>query len=156
MCGFREALAIAEADFWDLQHSTIAKCTNCGHIQLDPMLTTEATETGCNAYLLEEILHTPVKEQERNLVRNWRRGILFASQIKRKGFHPESILEFGPGSGYFGSGIQHIFPDCRITVVDIVDDVLRYNEDANPPPRHCGPPRSHRRPAGENGTAADS
>ena len=79
--------------------------------------------------MLEEIINTPEIEQERNLVRNYRRGILFGSQVKRKGFHPETILELGPGSGYFCVGIQGIFPDCRITVVDIVDDVLRNNKD---------------------------
>ena len=129
MCGSTGALTIAETDFWDLQHSDIVKCTKCGHIQLDPMLTSEATETGCNAYWLEEIINTSIKEQERNLIRNYRRGILFASQIKRRGFNPETILEFGPGSGYFGSGVQFIFPDCRITVVDIVEEVLRNNKE---------------------------
>ena len=131
MCGSEEALAIAQTDFWDLQHSDIVKCSGCGHIQLDPMLTDEVTETGCNAYYIEEILNTPIREQERNLIRNYRRGILFASGIKRKGFHPQSILEFGPGSGYFGAGIQFLFPDSAITVIDIVDDVLKTNKEVH-------------------------
>jgi SAM-dependent methyltransferase len=128
MCGSKEALAIAQTDFWDLQYADIVKCTNCGHIQLDPMITDEATETGCNAYYIEEINNTSKREQERNLIRNYRRGILFASGIKRKGFHPHSILEFGPGSGYFGAGMQLIFPDSVNTIVDIVDDVLAANK----------------------------
>ena len=41
------------------------------------------------------------------------------------------ILEFGPGSGYFVSGIRHVFPDARITVVDIVDEVLSENKDVH-------------------------
>jgi ubiquinone/menaquinone biosynthesis C-methylase UbiE len=131
MCGSADAIVIGKTDFWDLQRSDIVKCTSCGLIQLDPMLTAEATETGCNAYMLEELCNTTAKEQERNLIRNWRRGVLFASHIKRRGFHPASILEFGPGSGYFGAGIRHIFPGCRVTVVDIVDDVLRNNREVH-------------------------
>lgn len=131
MCGSTEVLSISQTDFWDLQHAAIVKCIKCGLIQLDPMLTPEATEIGCNAYLAEEIINTSIKEQERNLIRNYRRGVLFASQIKRRGFHPQSILEFGPGSGYFGAGIQFIFPDSDITVVDIVDGVLKANKEVH-------------------------
>jgi 2-polyprenyl-3-methyl-5-hydroxy-6-metoxy-1,4-benzoquinol methylase len=131
VCGSMEASGIAETDFWDLQHAEIVKCNNCGHIQLDPMLTDEATETGCNAYWIEELVNTSLKEQERNLVRNYRRGILFASMIRRKGFSPAAILELGPGSGYFSAGIRFIFPECKVTVVDIVDDVLRNNKEVH-------------------------
>lgn len=60
-------------------------------------------------------------------MRNFRRGFLFACQIKKKGFNPHEILEFGPGSGYFASAIRHVFPMARVTVVDIVDEVLSEN-----------------------------
>jgi 2-polyprenyl-3-methyl-5-hydroxy-6-metoxy-1,4-benzoquinol methylase len=129
MCGGIEALTVATVDFWDLQRSDIVKCSECGHIQLDPMLTNEATETGCNAYLVEETINTSINEQERNLIRNYRRGILFAFHLKRIGFNPGTILEFGPGSGYFSAGVQFIFPGCKVTVVDIVDEVLRNNKE---------------------------
>lgn len=131
ICGSAGATIIAKTDFWDLQQTDIVMCNGCRLIQLDPMLTSGSTETGCNAYRLEEIINTSLKEQERNLIRNWRRGVLFASRIKRKGFHPQTILEFGPGSGYFGSGVQFIFPECRITVVDIVEDVLNINREVH-------------------------
>jgi ubiquinone/menaquinone biosynthesis C-methylase UbiE len=124
-----EGLRIAELDFWDLQHSGCALCTSCNLIQLDPMITPGNTATGCHAYYLKEILETPVLQQKRNLVRNYRRGIVFASSLRKKGYHPEMILEFGPGSGYFSAGVQFIFPDSMITVVDIVDDVLKMNKD---------------------------
>jgi len=93
------------------------------------MISVENTATGCHAYYLKEILETPVHEQKRNLLRNYRRGIVFARSLRKRGHHPETILEFGPGSGYFSAGIQFIFPGCRITVADIVDEVLKLNKE---------------------------
>jgi ubiquinone/menaquinone biosynthesis C-methylase UbiE len=129
ICGSLEGIKIAETEFWEVQHCDIVQCTSCKLIQLDPMITAENTAIGCHAYYLKEILETPVYEQKRNLVRNYRRGIVFARSLQKKGFHPETILEFGPGSGYFSAGIQFVFPKCRITVVDIVDDVLKMNQE---------------------------
>ncbi len=128
ICGSHEGVKIAETEFWDLQDCNIIQCSSCNLIQLDPMITPENTAIGCHAYYLKEILETPVREQKRNLLRNYRRGIVFARSLQKKGFHPETILEFGPGSGYFSAGIQFLFPACKITVVDIVDEVLMMNE----------------------------
>ncbi|MCX6243956.1 MAG: class I SAM-dependent methyltransferase [Bacteroidetes bacterium] len=140
ICGSMEGLKIAEVEFWDLQQSDLVQCKSCNLIQLDPMITPGNTATGCHAYYLKEILETPVHEQKRNLVRNYRRGIVFANSLKRKGYHPELILEFGPGSGYFSAGVRFIFPDARITVVDIVDDVLKMNEKTHGFTAYSGSP----------------
>ena len=131
ICGSTEGLKIAELDFWDLQHSSFVQCTSCRLIQLDPMLSAQNTAAGCHAYYILDSLEISEHEQERNLVRNYRRGILFAQSIRRKGFRPETVLEFGPGSGYFAAGIQFIFPECRITVVDILDAVLSMNREVH-------------------------
>jgi SAM-dependent methyltransferase len=125
ICGSTEGKKIAETKFWNLQHSCIVECTSCRLIQLDPMITEANTALGCHAYYLREIHEIPVHEQKRNLVRNYRRGIVFGRSLQKRGYNPENILEFGPGSGYFSAGIQFIFPGCRITAVDIVDDVLK-------------------------------
>ena len=129
MCGSYDGIKIAETEFWDLQQSDIVQCITCGLIQLDPMLTPDSTAKGCHAYYLKELAETPIHEQKRNLVRNYRRGIVFANSLLKKGFHPGTILEFGPGSGYFSAGIRFIFPECRISVADIVDDVLKTNRE---------------------------
>jgi 2-polyprenyl-3-methyl-5-hydroxy-6-metoxy-1,4-benzoquinol methylase len=131
ICGSMEGIKIAETEFWNLQKCDIVQCTTCNLIQLDPMITAENTATGCHAYYLKEILEIPVHEQKRNLVRNYRRGIVFARSLQKKGYHPETILEFGPGSGYFSAGIRFIFPGCRITVADIVDEVLKMNKEVH-------------------------
>lgn len=128
ICGSFEGIKIAETEFWDLQRCDIVQCTSCWLIQLDPMITIQNTAIGCHAYYLKEILETTVHEQQRNLVRNYRRGIVFGRHLQKRGFHPETILEFGPGSGYFSAGIRFIFPECKITVVDIVEDVLKNNQ----------------------------
>jgi SAM-dependent methyltransferase len=126
-----EGLKIAELDFWDLHHSSFVQCTSCRLIQLDPMLNVQNTAAGCHAYYILDSLEISEHEQERNLVRNYRRGILFAQSIRRKGFRPETVLEFGPGSGYFSAGIRYVFPGCRITVVDILDAVLDMNREVH-------------------------
>jgi ubiquinone/menaquinone biosynthesis C-methylase UbiE len=131
MCGSLDGIKIAETEFWDLQHCDIVQCVSCNLIQLDPMIIAQNTAIGCHAYYLKEIQETPFYEQQRNLVRNYRRGIVFASSLQKKGYHPETVLEFGPGSGYFSAGIQFLFPECKITVVDIVEDVLKINREVH-------------------------
>ena len=54
---------------------------------------------------------------------------MFGNSLQKKGYHPENILEFGPGSGYFSAGLKYIFPECEVTVADIVDDVLQRNRE---------------------------
>jgi SAM-dependent methyltransferase len=129
ICGSSEGITIAVTEFWDLQRCNIVQCTTCKLIQMDPMLTPGNTATGCHAYYRKEINETPVYEQRRNLIRNYRRGIVFAQSLRRKGYHPETVLEFGPGSGYFSAGIRFIFPGCKITVADIVDEVMNMNKE---------------------------
>jgi len=131
ICGSLDGIKIAETDFWNLQHCDIVQCTSCNLIQLDPMINAQHTAIGCHAYYLKEIMETPLSEQKRNLVRNYRRGIVFARSLQKKGYRPETILEFGPGSGYFSAGIQFLFPECKITVVDIVEDVLKINREVH-------------------------
>jgi ubiquinone/menaquinone biosynthesis C-methylase UbiE len=131
ICGSLEGIKIAETEFWDLQHCDMVQCTSCKLIQLDPMIKAQQTATGCHAYYLKEILETPLSEQKRNLIRNYRRGIVFARTLQKKGYKPETILEFGPGSGYFSAGIRFIIPECKITVVDIVEDVLKLNQEVH-------------------------
>ena len=129
ICGSFDGIKVAETGFWDLQKSDVAQCRHCKLVQLDPMLTPISTAKGCEAYYLKEISETPEREQIRNLVRNYRRGIVFATLLKNKGHNPGKILEFGPGSGYFSAGIKFIFPECEITVADIVDTVLKLNQE---------------------------
>jgi 2-polyprenyl-3-methyl-5-hydroxy-6-metoxy-1,4-benzoquinol methylase len=131
MCGKSESLKIGNTDFWDLQNCSIVKCNHCNNIQLDPMLTQQSTTVGCYAYHLNEMSRVSITSQKRNLIRNFRRGVLFASQLKKSGHQPKEILEYGPGSGYFLSGIQFIFPEAKITVVDIVEDVLNKNKEVH-------------------------
>jgi len=95
------------------------------------MINAQHTATGCHAYYIKEIIETLLTEQKRNLVRNYRRGIVFARSLQKKGYHPETILEFGPGSGYFSAGIRFIFPESKISVVDIVEDVLQTTREVH-------------------------
>ena len=127
ICGSFDATRIGRTDFWDLQQSDIVECNSCKLIQLDPMISARNTAIGCEAYYLKEIFEIPLHEQQRNLLRNYRRGIVFGAFLQKSGFKPATILEFGPGSGYFCAGVQFAFPESRITVVDIVGDVLSLN-----------------------------
>ncbi len=129
ICGEKKGMKIGTVDFWDLQEAILVKCQKCSNVQLDPKLTNRNTETGCQAYYYFEKQQTSSRELQRNMIRNYRRGVLFAYQLKKKGFNPQSLLELGPGSGYFASGIQGIFPGCKVTVMDVVDEVLNKNRN---------------------------
>lgn len=128
ICNEKIGKQIGEIDYWDIKNSKIIKCEKCGLAQLDPMLTQEETSKGCLAYYIEESLRTSKKEQERNLLRNFRRGFLFGISLKRKNIYPKNVLELGPGSGYFSDGLKFVFPDAKITVMDVNKEVLLFNE----------------------------
>lgn len=127
LCGSRDALLLGRTDFWDIRSTDIVRCTGCGLMQLDPMLTGEETARGCLAYYVEESLRMPVHEQRRNLVRNFRRGVHFALGLRRRGINVDHMLELGPGSGYFAEGMRRVFPAMRTTVMDVVQEVLDLN-----------------------------
>jgi Methylase involved in ubiquinone/menaquinone biosynthesis len=125
ICGTREGKKIAEVNYWDLRESNLIKCDTCGMMQLDPMLTSKDIELGCTAY---SYFSDPPEKEERNSLRCYRRGIAFASRLKQQRFCPQRILEIGPGNGYFSRGVKFVFPEARITVLDIVDSLLEYNQ----------------------------
>jgi ubiquinone/menaquinone biosynthesis C-methylase UbiE len=128
LCGESSAKLISVVDYWDIRKTTIVKCEKCGLAQLDPMLSEEDTSKGCLAYYIEEFVRCSLYEQKRNMVRNFRRGVLFGYSLKKRNFNPLEILEFGPGSGYFLEGIKFVFPQTRITVMDINKEVLTFNK----------------------------
>lgn len=127
LCGARKGQLIAEAHFWDIKETRLLAC-NCGLTQLDPMLTEEETALGCYAYYLDELKRVSPSESARNCIRNYRRGVALAARMRSDGIHPERIMEIGPGNGYFTAGMKFVFPDALVTVLDIVDDVLKQAE----------------------------
>lgn len=126
-CGHSEGMLISEIDYWDIAETKIMKCANCGTAQLDPMLTDEQTARGCLAYYIEESLRTSAEQEAKNHLRNFRRGIHFANGLKRKKQELKSVLELGPGSGYFLQGIQFVYPDIEIAVLDVNQEILDFN-----------------------------
>ena len=127
ICSSEKGLQVGEVDYWDIANARLIKCEKCGLTQLDPMLTDEETAKGCLAYYIEESLRVSPKEQKRNMLRNFRRGYLFAISLKGKGYHPKDVLELGPGSGYFTAGLKFVFPKVKITVMDINKETLDFN-----------------------------
>ena len=128
LCGAKSGILLAEIDYWDIKNSRLVKCENCGLAQLDPMLTENDMSTGCLAYYVEESLRSKEKERKRNLLRNFRRGVLFGYSLKKHCHVPREVLELGPGTGYFLEGLKFVFPDIKITVMDINREVLAFNE----------------------------
>jgi len=129
VCGATSAEQIGTVDYWDIKTSRLVKCPLCRHIQLDPMLTDDETSRGCFAYYIEELLRTGHEEMAKNCVRNFRRGVLFGFSLKKKNILPGQVLELGPGSGYFSAGLQFVFPQCLVTVMDVNPEVLRSNRE---------------------------
>ena len=78
--------------------------------------------------LSQELLRTSPKDQGKNLLRNFRRGVLFGMSLKRKNITPQHVLELGSGSGYFSEGLKFVFPEAEITVMDVNKEVLLFNE----------------------------
>ncbi|MEI7897072.1 MAG: class I SAM-dependent methyltransferase [bacterium] len=129
ICRETSGIRIGTVDYWDIKTSAIVVCETCSHIQLDPMLNGEETSMGCFAYYIEEFLRTGKEEQFKNCERNFRRGVVFGYQLKNRNISPVSVLELGPGSGYFATGLQFVFPGAGITVMDINQEVLKFNHE---------------------------
>lgn len=129
ICGEISAEQIGQVDYWDIKTASLVKCPKCKHIQLDPMLSDAETSRGCFAYYIEESLRTGHEEMAKNCVRNFRRGVLFGNSLMRKRIQPKNVLELGPGSGYFAAGLQFVFPQSVITVMDVNPEVLRSNRE---------------------------
>ena len=129
ICNEKIGKKIAEVDYWNIKTSRLIKCPTCNHIQLDPMLNESETSKGCFAYYIKENLETSKEEQIKNCVRNFRRGVVFGYSLKKKKISPHFVLELGPGSGYFAAGLQFVFPDIDITVMDINQEVLNFNQE---------------------------
>ncbi len=127
-CGKNEAIQIGKVDYWDIKQSNVVQCTACKLTQLDPMLTSEETAKGCLAYYIEESGRTSKREEQKNHVRNYRRGYLFAQSLNSRGIQPKHILETGPGSGYFCQGIKAVFTSVEVTVMDVNPKVLEFNK----------------------------
>jgi SAM-dependent methyltransferase len=129
ICNEKTGEQIAVVDYWDIKTSRLIKCPKCHHIQLDPMLNDAETSKGCLAYYIEESLRTSKEEHIKNWSRNFRRGVVFGYSLKSKKISPRFVLELGPGSGYFSAGLQFVFPNAEITVMDVNREVLKFNRE---------------------------
>ncbi|MGD0755578.1 MAG: class I SAM-dependent methyltransferase [Bacteroidales bacterium] len=129
ICNEKMGEQIAVVDYWDIKTARLIKCSKCNHIQLDPMLTDSEISKGCNAYYIEESARSSDKEECVNFVRNFRRGVVFGYSLKRKKISPRSVLELGPGSGYFSAGLKFVFPNVDITIMDINLHVINFNQE---------------------------
>ena len=127
ICREKTGTRIGAVDYWDIKTCQVVLCGRCSHIQLDPMLTEEETAKGCYAYYIEESLRTSSEELIKNRERNFRRGVVFGYQLRKRRISPKSVLELGPGSGYFSAGLQFVYPGVKITVMDINQNVLDFN-----------------------------
>lgn len=123
-CGSRKALWLSRADYWDLAEVSLVRCTDCGLLQLDPMLKGDVAARGCLALYRHQQSGETAKSRRRGLYRAFRRGVAFAVELKRKGVEPTRVLEVGAGDGYFLKGLQYVFPRAEFTCVDVVAEIL--------------------------------
>lgn len=128
VCDEQTGEVIADVDYWNIKKTRLVRCLKCNHIQLDPMLSDSESAKGCHAYYLEESLRTTANEQMSNCLRNFRRGVMFGYSLRRKKISPRSVLELGPGLGYFSAGLKFVFPDIDVSVMDINAEMTSFNE----------------------------
>lgn len=127
LCNHQQAALVSRVDYWDIYSGDLVRCLKCNHAQLDPMLNEEQMALGCHAYHIDEVLRISPREQFRNRLRSFRRGVVFGYSLKRRGIAPKTVLEYGPGSGYFLKGLRFVFPHTQITVMDVVSAVIDFN-----------------------------
>lgn len=127
ICNERRGIQVALVDYWDIKTSRLVRCPVCNLIQLDPMLSLNETYKGCYAFFLDDMSHSGRNVQIISCLRNFRRGVVFGNSLKKIKINPSSVLEIGPGSGYFSWGLKFVFPDVEVSVLDIVENVTNFN-----------------------------
>lgn len=122
-CGEKKAILLAKMDYWDLSDHDLVECSTCGLMQIDPMLTEENLALGCRAFYQFEKRQHGLKEIKRGCLRNFRKGVSFAMQLRAMGVKPSRSLELGAGDAYFSRGLKFVFPELDVWCLDVVPDI---------------------------------
>ena len=123
-CGSYEGKTIGQMQYWDLSQHSLVACPQCDLVQIDPMLSPENLEIGCKAFYQFEKKGHGLKELKRTCLRNFRKGIAFGIELKRRGLKPASSLEMGAGDAYFSRGLKYVYPNLKVYCLDVVPEVL--------------------------------
>ncbi len=118
-CGSTLGLKIGGVCYWDIAKANVVQCLTCRQMQLDPMLSPEQVAAGCLAYYAHAKQRISFKWYRRNNQRQFRTGVRFHSYLKSFGIQPKTILELGPGEGYFSRALDVLLPEVDITCVDV-------------------------------------
>lgn len=110
-------------DYWDLSEHDLVRCSDCGLIQIDPMLTDAHLALGCRAFYQFEKSQHGLNEIKRGCLRNFRKGISFAMELKAMGKQPKRSLELGAGDAYFSRGLKYVFPELEVCCLDVVPEI---------------------------------
>ena len=122
-CGHHEAILLAKMDYWDLSEHDLVECSKCRLIQIDPMLTEENLALGCRAFYQFEKRQHGLGEIKRGCLRNFRKGISFAMELRALGMKPTRSLELGAGDAYFSRGLKYVFPELDVWCLDVVLEI---------------------------------
>lgn len=137
ICGAKQGLLLAEADYWDLQRVRLVRCSKCHNAQLDPRLNEKSVETGCVALYRLQHQNETTASRRKGFYRAFRKGVAFATTLKLRGFKPSRILEVGSGDGYFLKGVQYVFPDANCSCLDVVKEILDATESVHGFTSYC-------------------
>ncbi len=103
----------------------MVQCPDCALISIDPIPSAEIVAEGCGRlYSLQQGAEKREKIL-RGFAKSFRRGARFARQYLRGQTAPR-ILEVGAGDGYFAAGIRSVIPGARVTLLDIVQELVEY------------------------------
>ena len=90
------------------------------------MLTDDIMDVGCTAFYRLQHMGEHPKSISRGFARAFRNGVAFGTRLKLAKITPHNLLELGAGDGYFARGIKFVFPEVKITCLDLVDEVLKH------------------------------
>ena len=123
-CNNAEGERLYRLDYWDIKEMWLVKCPTCRLMQVDPMPTAQDLSLGCRAFFLMEKSELSRVEMRRTCVRNFRKGVAFGVELKRRGVRPGRSLEIGAGDAYFSRGLKSVFADLEVSCLDVVPEVL--------------------------------
>lgn len=123
-CGSSTGYKVAPGEYWDLWKFDFVRCDQCELIQLDPPIPQESMDLGCQAYFINESNRESMKALNKKRMKSFRRGYHFGLKLKKLKINPQSVLEIGPGDGFFSIGLKQVFPNTQFCCVDVVPQVV--------------------------------
>ncbi len=129
LCCRESGNLVGQVSYFGLEDFDMIQCPECGLISIDPVPAEEVVKEGCTLLYASGYGAGNRKQIVRGFAKSFRRGSAFARRYLKQSKKEFSLLEVGAGDGYFSMGIQSEIPQAKVTLLDIVEELIPYYQE---------------------------